>query len=309
MSRPRSDTATRHRTLRNRSLIASVGLTLVLIAAKLLAWLLGGSVAMLSSLLDSTLDGLSSLITVLSVYHAARPADFNHRFGHAKAEPMAAFAQCIFISASAFFVAYESLHRLIKPEPVDYTLFGIGVMLASTVGLLLVIALQRRVVQVTGSMAIEAESLNYRGDLLLNLGVIGSLGITHMTGLSWVDPLFGIAIVGLLVRNSLVIGRRALAVLMDEELDPAERERIRNTILKHPKALGVHDLRTRHSGQCVFIEMHLEVDGSLSLHDAHDIATEVEDDLRRGWPGAEILIHQEPHGLEDEKLDIRIGTP
>lgn len=309
MHAPRHKTNQHHRRLRRISLFSSFGLTTILIAAKLFAWLRGGSVAMLSSLLDSSLDLLSSGATMLSVYHAARPADFNHRFGHAKAEPMAAFAQSIFIAASAIFVAYESVNRLYNPKPVEFTGLGIAVMVVSTAGLLGVIAVQRHVVRITGSMAIEAESLNYRGDLLLNLSVIGSLGVTATSGFVWVDPLFGLGIAALLLRNSLTIGRSALGVLMDEELDPDQREAIRDAVLAHERVLGVHDLRTRHSGQAIFIEMHLELDGTMSLDESHDIATEVEVDLRERFRSCQVLIHQEPHGLEDHKLDVEIGTP
>lgn len=302
-------TATHHRRLRRASLVASVGLTVLLIAAKLVAWLLGGSVAMLSSLLDSSLDLLSSMGTGLSIYHATRPADHNHRFGHEKAEPLAAFAQSIFISASAIFVVYEALNRLYNPRPLEYSTLGIVIMVVSTIGLIAVISLQSHVVNVTGSMAIEAESLNYRGDLLLNLSVIGALALTELTGVAWIDPVFGLGIAGLLFHNSLAIGRRCFAVLMDEELPAKAREEIRQTILEHPKVLGVHDLRTRHGGQTTFIEMHLELDGDLSLTQSHDIATEVEVTLRDRYNSCQVLVHQEPFGLEDHKIDQEIGTP
>lgn len=307
--RRRATTQSHHGRLRRASVIASSALTAVLIVAKFAIWLMSGSVAMLSSLLDSSLDALSNAVTLLSIYHASRPADFNHRFGHAKAEPLAAFAQCIFISASAVFVAYESLNRLLSPRPVQHTLEGIAVMVASTVALLAVIAYQRHVVQVTGSMAIEAESLNYRGDLLLNASVIASLAVTHLTGVVWVDPAFGLVIVAILVRNSVAIGRRAMAVLMDEEIEPAEREAIREVAMAVEGVRGVHDLRTRHTGQATLIEMHLELDGELSLTDSHEIATRVEDAIGQRWRGAEVLTHQEPHGLDDDKLDQKIGTP
>ncbi|MEM6730159.1 MAG: cation diffusion facilitator family transporter [Myxococcota bacterium] len=295
--------------MRRTSLLASIALTSALIVAKLIAWLLGGSVAMLSSLLDSSLDALSSAVTVLSVYHASRPADSNHRFGHSKAEPLAAYAQCIFISASALFVAYESVNRLWNPRPLSHTGLGIAVMIMSTVGLIAVISIQRRVVRITGSMAIEAESLNYRGDLFLNLSVIASLVLTRLMEVTWIDPAIGLGISVLLLRNAWTIGRNTLAVLMDEELPVAEREEIRNTVLAHEHVLGVHDLRTRHTGESVVIGFHLELEGALTLAQSHDITTEVEELLWNHWPDALITIHQEPHGLDDEKLDVKIGTP
>lgn len=307
--RQRTPTFSHHGRLRRASVFASSGLTAVLIVVKFTVWLRSGSVAMLSSLLDSSLDALSNGVTLFSIYHAARPADFNHRFGHAKAEPLAAFAQCIFISASAVFVAYESLNRLFDPRLVEHTLEGIAVMVASTLGLIAVITFQKHVVQVTGSLAIEAESLNYRGDLLLNASVIASLATTYFTGATWVDPAFGLVIVALLIRNSVLIGRRAMAVLMDEEIDPDEREAIREVAMAIEGVRGIHDLRTRHTGQVTVIEMHLELDGDLSLTESHEIATRVEEAIRRRWRSAEVLTHQEPHGLDDEKLDQKIGIP
>lgn len=139
--------------------------------------------------------------------------------------------------------------------------------------------------------------------------MIGSLGLTHLTGAQWVDPVFGLAIVVLLLRNSVLIGRRAMAVLMDEEIDPKDREAIRALAMAVDGVEGVHDLRTRNTGQVTLIEMHLELDGELTLRESHDIATRVEDAIRREWRGAEVLTHQEPHGLDDEKLDLKIGTP
>lgn len=295
--------------LRRVSVVASILVTSSLVVAKLVLWIQGDSVAVLSSLLDSTFDAISVALTAVSVFHAARPADHNHRFGHSKAEPLAAFAQSIFIAASAVFVAYESLDRFLHPAPVTHTREGVVLMVAASVALIALIAFQRYVLRRTDSLAIEADSLNYSGDLVLNAGVIGALVLAEHFDAAWIDPSFGLAIAGALIWNAIRIGARSHSVLMDEELDAEIREGIRTIAMQHPESLGIHDLRSRHSGDTMFVELHLELDGKMSLERAHDIATEIEERITVTYGRIQITIHQEPHGIDDEKLDHRVGAP
>lgn len=292
--------------LRRWATYASVTTASVLIAAKLIAYLLTESVSILSSLIDSSTDLMASVVTLLGVRHALRPADTAHRFGHGKAEGLAALAQAAFIGGSAAFLVIEAVRRLIFPAPVGETAVGVAVMLLSIVLTAALVFFQRYVVRRTASVAIGADQLHYSGDLLMNGAVITALLLTRWTGVGAVDPLFGIAIAGFLLHGAWGIARDALAVLMDRELPQEERDRIAGLVLAHAQARGLHDLRTRSSGTGVFIELHLELDPQITLVQAHDITDAVERSLCGAFANAEVLIHQEPAGLNDERLDNRI---
>lgn len=293
--------------LRRRATYASVGVALTLIAAKLAAYLATDSVSILSSLIDSSTDLMASVVTLLAVRQALRPPDAAHRFGHGKAEGLAALAQAAFIGGSAVFLCIEAVRRLIRPEALGESAIGIAVMVLSialTGGL---IAFQRHVVKATGSVAVGADRLHYSGDLLTNTAVIAALLLTGWTGIAAFDPLFGLGIAAFLLYGAKGVARDALNVLMDRELPEEDRVRITRLVEAHREARGMHDLRTRSSGVGVFIELHLELDPHLTVAVAHDITDRIERELRDAFPQAEVMIHQEPAGLLDERLDYLIA--
>ena len=292
--------------LRRRATYASVAMAATLIVAKFGAYLLTESVSILSSLIDSSTDLMASVVTLLGVRHALRPADRSHRFGHGKAEALAALAQAAFIGGSAAFLSVEAVRRLISPAPVAETGVGVAVMLLSMALTAALVTFQRTVVRRTGSLAIGADRLHYSGDLLMNAAVITALLLTRWTGIGAVDPLFGIGIAAYLLHGARGIAREALNVLMDRELPEEDRARIAALVSAHKEARGLHDLRTRSSGVGVFIELHLELDPQLNLAQAHDITDAIERELRAAFGNAEVMIHQEPAGLNDERLDNRI---
>jgi ferrous-iron efflux pump FieF len=294
--------------LNRRAATFSLAVAATLVLAKLGAWLITDSIALLTSLVDSGVDLLASLVTLISLRQAALPPDRAHRFGHGKAEPLGAFAQAGFVAGSALILASESVQRLIAPQPVSQARLGIAVMLLAILLTGALVLYQRSVVRRTGSIAIRADSLHYRGDLLMNLAVIAALALTELTGSPLIDPLFALAIVAVLLYGAAGVGRQALDMLMDRELPADKRVHIRELALDHPAAQGVHDLRTRRAGADVFIELHLELAGELPLERAHDITHEVEARIREAFPDADIIVHQEPAGLEDERLDHKIAA-
>lgn len=300
-------TETHTHRLRRYATYASVSVSMTLIATKLVAYLMTDSVSILSSLIDSSTDLLASVVTLLGVRTALRPPDEDHRFGHGKAEALAALAQAAFIGGSAVFLTIEAVRRLIRPEPVGEGLVGIAVMVLSILLTTGLIAFQRHVIRATRSVAIGADRLHYSGDLLMNAAVILAILLTQWTGISAFDPLFGLGIAAFLLYGARGVGLEALNVLMDRELPEEERARIEAVVRRHPETKGLHDLRTRSTGVGAFIELHLELDPKLSLAEAHDITDRIEADLRDGFPNAEVTIHQEPAGLEDERLDRRIA--
>lgn len=204
-------------------------------------------------------------------------------------------------------MVFQAADRLIDPEPLRTTTVGIAVMGLSIVATAGLVLFQRHVVRVTGSLAIAADSLHYKGDLLINLAVIATLIVYANTGIVWLDPVVALAIAAYLLVNAVLVGREALDLLMDRELPQSDRARIESVVRADTRVRGLHDLRTRSSGTTTFIELHLELDGTLSLNEAHDIADAVEAALAEAFPGAAILIHQEPAGLQDARLDDRIA--
>jgi ferrous-iron efflux pump FieF len=294
--------------LNHLAAVASVGVAATLICAKLAIWVITGSVAILGSLVDSGLDAIASIVTFISVRRAAQPPDRAHRYGHGKAEAIGAFVQAGFVLGSALFLASEAVRRLLGPQPIEQSRLGIVVLLGAILLTALLLGFQRLVVGRTGSIAIQADSVHYQSDLLMNVAVIAALVLVEATGRPIIDPLFGLAVVLVLLYSAFRVARHALDMLMDRELPAEQRAYIRRLALEHPGARNVHDLRTRRAGADVFIELHLELDGELSLEQAHDITHEVEARIRAAFPAADIIVHQEPAGLADERLDAQIAA-
>lgn len=286
--------------------LVAVGVALTLVTIKAVAWMLTGSVAMLSSLADSTLDCLASLVNLLAVRHAVQPADADHRFGHGKAEPLAGLVQAAVVTGSAGFLLSEVLNRFRDPQIPQAELVGVVVMVISIALTLGLVQFQKYVVRRTGSVAVGADSLHYTGDVLMNLSVIVALGLGKWLGLAWIDPLFGLGIALILLKGAWEIGRDSFNMLMDREFPDEDRARIMALATDHPQVIGAHDLRTRSSGLQDFIQVHLEVDGSLPLRKAHAIADQVERLIMAAFPKAEVIIHLDPDGIREPRLDDQI---
>ncbi|MDP6872302.1 MAG: cation diffusion facilitator family transporter [Alphaproteobacteria bacterium] len=284
---------------------AAVAVAGLLILAKLAAWFLTDSVAILSSLMDSLLDAGASLVNMYAVAHALVPADREHRFGHGKAEALAGLAQSAFISGSALFLLAEAGQRLIEPRPIVRDEIGIAVMVLSLVLTIALVLFQRHVVKRTNSVAIAADSVHYRADILANAGIIAALVLAGRYGWIYADAIVAIVVAVYILFGAWSIIRGALDQLMDRELPEEQRARIREIALAHEQVVDVHDMRTRSSGIQNFIQLHMELDGELSLLKSHEIADEVEAAICQAFPGAEVIIHQDPAGLEEWHRDFQ----
>lgn len=287
----------------------SVATAGVLIVVKLVVWLTTGSVALLASLLDSLMDAAASVVNLLAVRYSLQPADEEHRFGHGKAESLAGLAQSAFIAGTAVLLLFEAVDRLLHPQPVQGIAQGIGVMIFATLATLVLIGVQRYVIRRTGSLAIRADSFHYAMDLFTNMAVILALGLAAW-GVSWADPVFGLGLGVVILVGAYGIGREAVDHLMDRELGEDAQQEIARIALDHQQVRAVHELRTRQAGQTRFIQMHLELDGGMTLARAHHIGDEVADRIRAGFPGADVLIHQDPG--DDSMPDVpgeRITDP
>lgn len=297
--------------LRKQASIASLLVAGTLIVAKFTAYAMTNSVSVMTSLMDSAFDIVASTVTLFSVLHAATPADEEHRFGHGKIEALAALGQALFIFASAGYLLFESLHRFIHPQPVRDAAVGIGVMLLSIVLTVALIGFQRHVIRKTKSVAISADHLHYKGDLFMNLSVLAALALGYFSRWPYFDPLFAAAISLVMLYSCKGIGHESFDILMDKELSDEDRATIEKLVKAHPAVRSIHDLRTRHSGQQIFIEFHIELDGNLSLSKAHDITEALEMTLYKSFPKSEVLIHQEPEGLEHHRMDagLKVSSP
>lgn len=269
-----------------------------LVVIKFTAWLMTGSVALLGSLIDSVMDVLASSTNYVAVRHALTPADSDHRFGHGKAEALAGLGQFAFISGSAVFLALESGERLLHPEALQRTGTGFLVTIIAIGVTLALVTFQRHVVKKTGSLAIGADELHYRSDLLMNLGVILALGLSSVGGMGAADGLFGFGIAAYLGFSAWKIMRRSFDELMDKEFAEEDRQKIRSIVLSFPDVKDMHDLRTRRSGVHAFIQLHLELDGDMKLVDAHAVSDKVEASITDVFEGAEVIIHEDPAGYE-----------
>jgi ferrous-iron efflux pump FieF len=304
-----SDENTHGAALRKLASTISMITAVALVVVKMLAWIATGSVAMLTSAVDALVDAGASLVTYLGVRYAERPPDQDHRFGHGKGEAIAAFTQATFLAGAALVLAVQSVQRLIFPEPVSALDIGLWVIVGSLGAAMGLVIMQTWVVRKTGSTAIAADRAHYLTDVAVNVAVLAAFGVTKLTGWTRADPAFALAIAGYMLWNARGIAKEALAQLLDRELSDDDRQRIKEVILACDGARSVHDLRTRFSGDRTFIEYHLEVDGRVTVDRGHAIGDGTEKAVENLLPGTvEAVAHLEPFGIDDERLDERIGS-
>ena len=282
-----------------RAALFSVGMATFLLCLKGFAAWRTGSVAMLGSLADTGLDLLASLVTLYGVKLAAEPADHDHRFGHGKAEALAALFQVMLITASAIAIAWRAVLRFGSPQVNENAGLGIGVSLVAILATMLLLACQRRVIRQTGSVAILADNIHYQSDVLLNGAVIAALALEQYAGLRGADPVFGIAIALWLGFGAFRASSEAIDQLMDKEWSEGQRAAFLDVAARQEGLRGIHDFRTRRSGAHEFAQFHMEVDRTLSVAAAHRIVESVEDALHRAFPKVEVLIHLDPEGHVD----------
>lgn len=282
---------------------ASVTVAAILVIGKAAAWWVTGSVAMLGSLTDSALDMAASLVTMWAVRTAIEPPDDQHRFGHGKAEALAGLFQAAIMGGSALFLVLHAFERLIAPEALTQPTLIVQVSGIAIVLSLVLVMFQSYVVRKTRSLAVAGDHLHYKGDLLLNLGVIVA-AFAASSGYPAADALIGIAIAAYILWGAYGIARPATDMLMDREFSDPERERIFNLVLESPGVRGLHELKTRASGRDKFIQMHIEVDGNLTVRQAHVIAGEVEATLGEAFPDTEMIIHVDPPSEQSVDLTL-----
>jgi ferrous-iron efflux pump FieF len=297
-ARNSSDSAGRNAQLMRNAAWVSVFFSVFLIAIKLAAYFLSHSVSVLAALADSGLDLFTASLNLVAIRSALTPADEEHRFGHGKAEPLAGLAQGAFIAASALFLVVQSINRFIEPEPVEKGSVALGVMIVSLFAAIGIVIYQRRVVAKTGSVAISADSMQFIGDIATTAGVIVALILS--AGLKWekADPIIAMLVALALVWSAWSVFRQSYDQLMDRELADEDRDKIAAIVRAHPEVRSLHDLRTRAAGIHAFIQFHIELDPQMNLQRAHEVSDVVEGEIRKAFPNAEVIIHQDPEGVE-----------
>ncbi|CAI8330948.1 MAG: Ferrous-iron efflux pump FieF [Cellvibrionales bacterium UBA7375] len=275
---------------------ASVSVAVFLITVKLIAWGRSDSVSLLATLVDSVLDAFASIINLIAVRHALTPADKEHRFGHGKAEALAGLSQSLFIAGSSLFLLLEAAQAFVNPAEIKHAFSGIAVMAISIVATLGLVSFQHYVIKKTRSVAIRADALHYKSDILVNCAVILALWLSTM-GLNIFDPIIGGLIACYILYSVWSIVSISLDQLMDRELSDEVRTKIKQLVLAHPQSSGIHDLRTRHSGTMTFIQFHLEIEDDLTLVQAHNVSDEIELELLKIYPDSEIIIHIDPKSV------------
>lgn len=281
-----------------RAAFASVAVACILIGLKFFAWTLTHSVSLQGSLIDSLLDAFTSLINMIAVYHALKPADKEHRFGHGKAESLAALGQALCITATSLWVLYEAKERFFHPQPLEESETGLVVMILAMVLTFALITYQGRVIKKTGSAAIAADRTHYQSDFLINVAVVVSLVSSKFFQFEDLDSIIGIGIGLFILWAALRITFKAFNVLMDRELEDKEREGILSIMKSHPQVLDVKDLRTRTSGLQEFVQCRLLVQADLSLNDADQVALEVEAEVTKFYPKSQVMIRLVPRNLQ-----------
>ena len=287
------------KTIQNNALMrkakfASIYTAIALIVLKFMTFVLTGSMAMLSTLLDSIQDSMTSFINFIAVKHATEPADKEHRFGHGKAQALGGAAQGIIIAIASFLLICESVSRLFNPKVITDIGLGIAITGIAIIATFFLVRFQKYVIKKTNSLSIKADMLHYEGDILMNVGVIVSMVLSYYLKWTFIDSLFGIAVGLYLLHVVYTILKESVGMLMDTEMPGFVRDEIKKIALSHKDVHEIYDLKTRQSGEDIFIQFCIRLDQELTLKRAHDITDELERQIRKVIPDSAVIIHPEP---------------
>lgn len=273
-----------------------------ILSLKIFAFIVTESVAILASLIDSALDVSVSVMNFLAIKYSLAPPDDKHRFGHEKIQDLAIFAQSIFFFGSGIFTILSAIQHFVLGVEIKDQFFGSMIMLITIIITVIIIILQSYVIKITNSNIIKADKLHYTTDLLTNIAVV--IGVYISIDYPIVDIILGTLIAIYIIYGAYNLFTDATKRLLDEEFEPQERQKIINIIREIKEVKGLHDLKTRKAGNKPFIQFHLEFDQNISLKDSHTIVEKIEKLIEEKFIGAEIIIHQDPEGI-DEKIQYK----
>lgn len=286
-------TAQHHRLMRIAT-YASVTVALTLIATKGIVWWISDSLAMLSSLTDSLFDAVTSIINMIAVRYALKPADNDHRFGHTGIEDIAGLAQFTFIVGSMLVILLQSVERLFNPQPLQHETWGLAASAFGAVITGLLVIFQTYVVRRTRSLIIASDRAHYASDIIFNIGVMCAFGCYILFGVTWADPVFAILIALVVLYATREIGIRAFNNLMNHEMPEEEKQRIRHAVRSVAGVRSYRNLKTRYLGTKALIQIEVAIDRDLSFEAAHALTHEVEHTVRSLFATAEVMVHPNP---------------
>ena len=292
--------------LKESAAFASVSLAIILALIKFYAFLKTDSLAVFSSFVDSITDLFASMVSFIAVYFSTKPATSNHRYGYGKTEALSALLQAVFVGVSGFFVISDGIKRLIHPVEIMQTSFGVWIMLFSIFATFLLVVYQTYVANKTQSLAIKADRAHYTVDFLTNSAVVISLLLVHFFGFVYFDVIAALFISSYLLYNAYVLAKEAIEMITDKELPGEIRKNIEKIVKNCKGVYGMHDFRSRSLGDAYYFELHLEMDGEISLSEAHELSSSVECKILEAYPNSQILIHQDPIGVDEMRLDHKI---
>lgn len=267
-----------------------------LIAIKTITGFLTGSISIWASLLDSAMDIFASTINFIAVRAASRPADEDHTYGHGKAESLAGLFQAAVICASGLFLIYEAIQRIRTPREINSEGLGIATMVIAMVVSIALVARLRRIARKTESPALSADAVHYASDIYTNLGALVALVVIALTDWKLIDPIASIGISLYILWSAVTVARDAIDVLMDRRLPIEIDEQVAEIVSRYRDegVFGFHDIRTRRSGSQKFIDLHLDVERSMTLEAAHAVTVRVLRDIEAEIPRAFVQIHTDP---------------
>jgi cation diffusion facilitator family transporter len=281
---------------KTRAAALSIASNSLLIALKLVAGVITGSIAIITEAIHSSIDLLASVIAFVSVRKAGEPADADHPYGHDKIENLAAVIEGMLILVGAGVIVFESVRRLLDPPEVESLGLGIGVIGFSMVANVFVSAYLYRQARATESPALEADGAHLRTDALTSAGVLVGLVLVAVTDVEWLDPLTALVVAVAIVISGLRILSRSSRVLVDEILPEHELDAIRSALDEHgaDEVAGYHKLRARRAGSRRYVDLHVQFRAGTTLDRAHQLSHELQGEIGTRLRGADVLIHLEP---------------
>ena len=281
--------------------IASLFVSSTLIIIKYYGWAETDSISLLGSLADSLMDFLASIFVFIAISFSLLPADEKYRFGYGKSEGLVVFIQSLLIGVSGLYVFSEAIQRFFYPTEINQPSIAVWIIVVSIVLSIALVLFQNYVVKISKSKAIESDQYHYLTDLYINISVLISILISGWTAYLFVDSLIGLIIALFVIYSAINLLKKSFKILLDQELPSSDRDQIKAIALTHPEVLGFHDLRTRDAGRNYVIQFHLELDPEMSLLHSHEIIEQVMEKVLDAFPDAEIIVHSDPLGVEEER--------
>jgi len=292
----------------------SIAAAVVTMGIKFVSYLITGSVGLLSDALESSVNLVAAIGALVALTIAARPADAEHAYGHAKAEYFSALAEGIMIILAAATIVWTAVERLLHPQALEQVGIGLAVSMVAAAINLVVAQVLRRAGRAHRSITLEADGKHLMTDVWTSVGVLVGVGLVALTGIERLDPVVAIAVAINIVVSGVGLVRRSTQGLMDAALPEEQRDAVAAVLATHANSsTQFHGLRTRQAGHRSFMSVHVLVPGAWTVQRAHDLAERVERDLRATVPDLTVVTHieplEDPRSFADEQLDRRDTPP